>query len=533
MRSRKISKNHATSFLILACQYSRRELGLPEDWIRINNWLHHKKTTVVPIVIIKDIKLKNPEIPILANYKTNPIPDFWETFPHKNLPNEPATKIDICKLEKLVEERKDIVTTFVWARARKSISYLRHGGPAFQTNHLPPCTVKNSKAAFENGSHITDSICTWIKRGYVSGPFSSPPLKDFRVNSILAVPQPGKIRICMNVSLPEGNSFNDNIAKHSMEKMHMSSAKSFGFSVLEAGEGACMSKFDFIDAYKNVPAAKSDLRLQGFTWLGKYFVEDNMTFGGKPSVQNFDVMGATAKDLTLAICKIPSKLVHRQLDDVPLVAPKKTQWCQEFSTKYSQTCQDLNMKLAPNCPDNDKAFTCQTWGKVLGIIFDTNTLTWELPEMKRFKTLKAIKKARENDVVSLKEMQKLMGRLNHVSQMCPFLNGFRHCLNSDLAKATTQHPKPIILSVFSKKDLQVWSNFLTDPTKRIPLAHRRESPPLCTKLFVSDSAGFAPNSKWDGEVGCGVVGTNENSRQVSTQSAGFLARRRTCFPVPA
>ena len=120
MRSRKISKNHATSFLILACQYSRRELGLPEDWIHINNWLHHKKTTVVPIVIIKEIKLKNPEIPILANYKTNPKPDFWKTFPHKNLPSEPTTKIDICKLEELVEERKDIVTTFCGLEPEKA-----------------------------------------------------------------------------------------------------------------------------------------------------------------------------------------------------------------------------------------------------------------------------------------------------------------------------------------------------------------------------------------------------------------------------
>ena len=42
-----------------------------------------------------------------------------------------------------------------------------------------------------------------------------------------------------------------------------------------------MSKFDFVDAYKNIPATLADLRLQGFTWLGKFFVENNMTFGGE------------------------------------------------------------------------------------------------------------------------------------------------------------------------------------------------------------------------------------------------------------
>jgi hypothetical protein len=76
----------------------------------------------------------------------------------------------------------------------------------------------------------------------------------------------------MNVSLPEGFSFNDNIAEYKLEKRKMSQAKNFGFSVLEAGANSIMSKFDFVDAYKNIPAALSDLRLQGFTFLGKYFV---------------------------------------------------------------------------------------------------------------------------------------------------------------------------------------------------------------------------------------------------------------------
>jgi hypothetical protein len=50
---------------------------------------------------------------------------------------------------------------------------------------------------------------------------------------------------------------------------------------------------------------------------GKFFVKNNMTFGGKPSVQNFDIVGATIKELALLKCEIPAKLVHRQLDDVP------------------------------------------------------------------------------------------------------------------------------------------------------------------------------------------------------------------------
>jgi hypothetical protein len=33
---------------------------------------------------------------------------------------------------------------------------------------------------------------------------------------------------------------------------------------------------------------------------------------------------------------------------------------------------------------------------------------------------------------------------------------------------------------------------------------------LCTKNFVSDAAGFTKTSKWDGDIGCGIVGLGEN-----------------------
>jgi hypothetical protein len=63
-----------------------------------------------------------------------------------------------------------------------------------------------------------------------------------------------------------------------------------------------------------------------------------------------------------------------------------------------------------------------------------------LPESKKQKTLAAIKNARESEGLGLKKIQKLMGRLNHVSQMAPFLNGFRHNLNGELKKAGDNFP---------------------------------------------------------------------------------------------
>ncbi len=65
-------------------------------------------------------------------------------------------------------------------------------------------------------------------------------------------------------------SFNDNVKLCDVEKVHMSSARQFGYALREAGGDATISKFDMKDAYKNIPAKLDELRLQGLIWLGKF-----------------------------------------------------------------------------------------------------------------------------------------------------------------------------------------------------------------------------------------------------------------------
>jgi hypothetical protein len=487
--------------------------GLPENWRRLQSWLVKKCDLKYEVLKIEPVKRKCPNIPVLEDYRNSPDPSFWELFPSKKLPEKPVTPVNVELLEQKIADKKDSLSECAQLRAAKCLDYLRMGGPSFQQKKLGPCQVKNSKAAYENGASVTDTIANWIVKGFVSGPFSFPPFKDFRSNSLLAVAQPDKVRLCLNVSLPENESFNSNIGKYDLEKMQMSSAKNFSHSILECGPKAVMSKFDFVDAYKHIPAKTSDLRLQGFEWLGKFFVENNMSFGGKPSVQNFDIVANTVKTLALCDCKIPNRLAHRQLDDVPVVAPKKTGWCEEFSAKYKELCDEIHMPLADDCPLKNKAFTCSTKGKVLGIWFDTENLSWKLPDDKIQKTEKAIIDALLGNSISLKQMQKLMGRLNHVSQMCPFLNAFRMPLNQDLAKAIAAFPSNIQLSSTSKADLNIWANFVKDSANWLPLAQPLFAPPLCTKKFVSDAAGLSSETFLNGKVGCGVIGLDEEDNR--------------------
>jgi hypothetical protein len=339
----------------------------------------------------------------------------------------------------------------------------------------------------------------------------SPPTKNFRSNSILAVAQPDKVRICLNVSLPKNQSLNDNIGKYKLEKVIMTSAKLFSYSIIEAGSGCEIWKFDFEDAYKNVPAKINELRYQGFNWLGKYFAELKQIFGSASSVQNFDVVSNTLKSLCASSCNLPSRWIHRQLDDTPFVCPPNKPWGREFAAKYKKLCSECNFKLAPDCPNKEKAFSKSTFGKVLGIEFDTTNLSWRLPAAKATKYVNIISNILLIKSVSLSDMQTLMGCLNHVAQMCPFMNNFRYHLNKLLATLINDSSPKLLLNIESTNDLRVWLNFLQDQSNWIPICHPVDHPPLCTKIFYSDAAGFPKQATWKSNIGCGVVGLDEKN----------------------
>jgi hypothetical protein len=375
------------------------------------------------------------------------------------------------------------------ARGGKAIRDLEEGASAFQLRQLPPLVVPNAESAFIHGELITDSIAAWVKAGILAGPFDSPPLPSFRCNSIMAIDQKEKVRLVLDMSRPKDRSFNANISKRHVGKVNMSTAQQFSYTVLEAGPGALMSKQDMKDAYKLVPAKLQDRRLQGMRWLDKYFVEEKMTFGSTASPFNYDILSLTTKDLAVALCGIPNRWVHRTLDDVPSVAPAASGWNEIFSATYTAVCEDLEIPLAEPCPRKEKAFINQTSGRVLGIWFDTQSLSWSYPEDKAIPLIRDIHAVLVAGHSSLNQFQKLLGSINDVAQLCPFLKGFRKPFNDFLA--CFREDTEIILSTPLQvlADLRICSKVISAAIGGLPISARPVDPPLNKVTFVSDAAG--------------------------------------------
>ena len=250
--------------------------------------------------MFKEPVLKNVDIPRLDSYMCEPDEDFWNYFPKKDLPKSAETTIDIKAFEKKIEEVRSKMTASEVRRASKIVKDLKNGTESYQKGPLLPIKTANAKSTYEHGELLTDTIATWIRKGFLAGPFKVPPTPGIRANPLAVVVWNGKIRPILNMSGPIGKSFNDNLNVDKLERLHMGTAKKFSFALKDLGVDAKFSKFDICDAYKLVSAKVEDFGLQGFFWLGRYFVETRQPFGGIPAPSNFDRLGNT-KDLVVCL----------------------------------------------------------------------------------------------------------------------------------------------------------------------------------------------------------------------------------------
>jgi hypothetical protein len=127
----------------------------------------------------------------------------------------------------------------------------------------------------------------------------------------------------------------------------------------------------------------------------------------------------------------------------------------------------------------------------LGVIFDSNTLTWKLPDKKRFTTLNTLKTFLDNQHCTLHQFQKLHGKLNDFAQLCVFLKGYRYHQTLFLQRwaSTSIIRMPIPLSL--RVELQVWGKCLLANADGFPIPAQALHPPLSPRTFVSDAAGAA------------------------------------------
>jgi hypothetical protein len=291
----------------------------------------------------------------------------------------------------------------------------------------------------------------------------------------------------------------------------MSSPKNFAEALIKSGKGAIFSKQDIQDAYKLIPNPSNQTHLFGFSWLGKFFVDKTCVFGSKAAPEMFDSLPDTLVNIICHSEKIPKNLVCRQLDDVPIVSPKNSGLTKKFTDAYKSVCNELNIPLAPDCKNFEKAFGPSTYGTVLGINFDSTTMSWSISAEKERDLQEAIDVFLLEKTCSLKQIQKLHGKLTNISQTCKFLKGFKFNLLLLLNKFNSDSDRKIIPKQL-QEDLWVWKKAIASCRSGLPLGDLFEEPPLFCMEIISDAAGAA--LEW--HEGKSFNRTKENDRGVAS-----------------
>ena len=135
----------------------------------------------------------------------------------------------------------------------KVISDLLHGAHTLINSHLldntkPPTTPMAHKATIR----CIDILATDVRKGFIVGPFMSPPLAGFRANSLHAMEHNG-FQPTLDLSSPSSSSFNDSIKDSCVPRIPLPTPREIADDLFYWGKDAYLSLLCFHDAFKLIP----------------------------------------------------------------------------------------------------------------------------------------------------------------------------------------------------------------------------------------------------------------------------------------
>jgi hypothetical protein len=72
------------------------------------------------------------------------------------------------------------------------------------------------------------------------------------------------------------------------------------------------------------PAKSENISMQGFKWCEEFFAVTRLIFNASNSGCKYDIVIETLKVMAISESDIPSELILRQVDDMPVVSPEGT-----------------------------------------------------------------------------------------------------------------------------------------------------------------------------------------------------------------
>ena len=297
------------------------------------------------------------------------------------------------------------------------VDLLEFGWPVDYTRVNPPkASTVNHCRDEDSDLHIRDFIAKELEMGGLIGPFVKPPFEPwFQTSPLMTKPKRNsdKKRIIVDLSFPKGDSVNAGIVKGFYQGFHLSfslpSVSDLGRMLIDCGKGSFIWSVDLARAYWQIRTCPLSFPLLGFMHEGKYYVDVCPSFGCRTSAL---ACARTTAALVWLLEQNGIKVLC-YLDDFVGVAGTLV----EAQRGYDLLLYFLN-KLGLEVSLGKCVQPCQelVW---LGFAANSDTLTVTIPDDKLDEVLVECERWLSKADTSRREIQSLVGKLNHIAKCIP------------------------------------------------------------------------------------------------------------------
>ena len=256
--------------------------------------------------------------------------------------------------------------------------------------------------------------------------------------------QPGKWRLIVDLSAPDGASVNDGIVP-SLCSLLNTSVDDATAEVLQLGKGALLAKLDIQHAYRIVPVHPDDRHLLGMSWKGEIYVDTTLPFGLRSAPKIFTDL-ADAIEWVFKERGVPNTLHY--LDDFLFIGHSTSDECASALELACQICKELGVSISPN-----KVEGPATYLVFLGIEFDTEQLLLRLPLAKLSHLRADISSWQSKKCATKRELLSLIGILQHAAKVVKPGRTFLRRLIDPSSQAKELHHH-VLLNLETRSDLQ-------------------------------------------------------------------------------
>ena len=308
------------------------------------------------------------------------------------------------------------------------------------------------KSAMDNSQVITQYLESECSAGRVVGPLSTEEFPFVHINRFGVIPKstPGKWRLIVDMSSPEGGSVNDGI-QESRCSLSYATVEEATQGIVKYGNGALLIKVDIRKAYRVVPVHPDDRWLMGMQWKGSLFVDTALPFGLRSAPKIFTALADAAE--WIARQRGVEFVIH-YLDDFLMVTPANMDQGDHTLRILLETFEHLGLPVAWDKLEGPS--TCLTF---LGFELDTRKMETRLPSHKLEELHQEVQLWAGRKSATRKELESVVGKLVHASRVVrPGKTFLRHLF--ELLSGVRKAHHHVRLGAVARSDLLWWCTFM-------------------------------------------------------------------------